>query len=85
MKMIIDSSDLEAAFEKFCDEVLDHCNTMEEVKQNRETVEGAAAMVQYILDTYIADKLRNSSVNVNTALERFKRCGERYYNEKNSD
>ena len=72
MKMIIDSSDLEAAFDRFCDDMLDHCSTVEEVKQNFKTVEGAAAMVQYILDTYISEKLQNSSVNVNAALERFK-------------
>lgn len=72
MKMIIDSSDLEAAFERFCDDLLDHCSTVEEVKQNFETVEGAAAMVQYILDTYISEKLQNSSVNVNESLKRFK-------------
>ena len=72
MKMIIDSSDLEAAFERFCDDMLDHCSTVEELKQNFETVEGAAAMVQYILDTYISEKLQNSSVNVNEALKRFK-------------
>lgn len=72
MKIIIDSSDLEAAFERFCDDVLDHCSTVEEVKLNSETVEGAAAMVQYILDTYMVDSIHNSSENVNTVLERFK-------------
>lgn len=72
MKIIIESTDLEAAFEGFCDDMLDHCSTVEDVKKNMETVEGAAAMVQYILDTYVSYNTQNSSENVNAALERFK-------------